>query len=122
MLLKKLPGVFVLFCVLGSLLAGPSDAAVNAKKRKYNKNAPPPAGWQYEPGYTLWRLQRGLDPAVANYKKYRRDRAWIRRHRKGFNPGALVVDGLDWTEAEIAEFLERYNEYFRFHPSGLADD
>ncbi|MDR1873851.1 MAG: hypothetical protein LBQ90_02395 [Synergistaceae bacterium] len=116
--MRRLLGALLLLCVWSSLLAGPVDAAVNAKKRKYNKNALP-VGWRYEAGYTLWRMQRGLASNPASYRKYRRDSAWIRSHRRGFQPGATVIDGLDWTEKEIAEFWERYNEYFRFHPAGV---
>ncbi|MDR3230232.1 MAG: hypothetical protein LBT65_02235 [Synergistaceae bacterium] len=118
--LRRVCGLLVLACLLGSLFLGAADAAVNAKKRKYNKNALP-SGWQYEPGYTLWRLQQGLVANPNTYRKYRRDKVWNQQHHKGFRPGVMVVDGLDWTEEEIAKFWESYNEYFKFHPSGVEN-
>ena len=37
-----------------------SSAAINRNKQKHLKKNLPPLGWEYQAGYTLWRLERGL--------------------------------------------------------------
>lgn len=115
--MKKIFGVLVLVCLLGSFFVSAAEAATaNAKKRKYNKNALP-YGWQTEFGYTLWRTQRGLAATHQTYRKYRRE--------KSRNPsnsiGEYAVDGIDWTNEEVAKFWENYQEWFKFHPSGIEE-
>ena len=116
--MKRIFGVLVLVCLLGSFFVNMADAAtVNAKKRKYNKNALP-YGWQSEFGYTVWRMQRGLMATRQTYMKYRREKA----RNPSNSIGEYVTDGLDWTNEEVAKFWEDYQEWLKFHPSGVAED
>ena len=107
-------GVFAFF-------AGGAEAAYNAKKAKYNKNALPP-GWRYEAGYTLWRAQRKLAPNRMTYQKYRREKAWFRKRKAGRRVEEIVADTLDWTVDEIEKFWGEYEELLEFHPSGVTDE
>jgi hypothetical protein len=86
----------------------------------YNKNALP-AGWQYEAGYTLWRMQRNLPVNPQTYKKYRRDRAWSNKMHRNHRTEEIVLDTVDWSAEEVALFWQNYQEFFKFHPSGLED-
>ena len=90
------------------------------KNLTYNKNALP-AGWQYEAGYTLWRMERGLSANRQTYRKYTRDRAWRNNLHRYSREEEIVLDSLDWTTEEIALFWKNYEELFRFHPAGRDD-
>ena len=62
--MKRITGrailALLLAAAIGAALVLGADAASGARKRARLKNAPPP-GWQFEVGYTLWRVERGLD-------------------------------------------------------------
>jgi hypothetical protein len=88
------------------------------KNLAYNKNALP-AGWQYEAGYTLWRVERGLPANRHTYRRYKRDRAWQNKMRREHRTEDIVLDTLDWTTEEIALFWENYEDLFKFHPAGV---
>ena len=90
------------------------------KNLTYNKNALP-AGWKYEAGYTLWRIERKLPANQHTYRKYKRDRAWRNNLHRRNRAGEIVLDSLDWTAEEIALFWKSYGELFKFHPAGIDD-
>ena len=90
------------------------------KNLAYNKNAFP-AGWQYEAGYTAWRVHRKLPVNLNTYRKYRNDKAWHNRMRHYYRPEQLLLNTLDWTTEELTLFLQQYQDYFRFHPAGYED-
>ena len=116
--MRKIVSLFFLFCLLGGVFLGTSDAAVNAKNPKYNKNYFP-AGWQYEPSYTVWRMQKGLSANRVTYRRYRKDKARQTEMQKYHKPEELLLNTLDWTTAEVAKFWETYEEYLKFHPAGV---
>lgn len=116
--LKRIIVVLLLLTMTGGIFPDEAPAATtNAKKRSYNKNALP-YGWKTEPGYTLWRLQRGLAAHPQSYRKYRREK----KHNPSNSIGEYTMDGLNWTNEEIAKFWEDYQEWFKFHPAGVTDD
>jgi hypothetical protein len=88
------------------------------KNLAYNKNALP-AGWKYEAGYTLWRMERGLAANRHTYRRYKQDRAWQKQMRSKHPVEDIALDSLDWTAEEIALFWENYRELFKFHPAGV---
>ncbi|MDR2179097.1 MAG: hypothetical protein LBP21_02195 [Synergistaceae bacterium] len=88
------------------------------KKLAYNKNALP-AGWQYEGGYTLWRMQKGLAANPNTYKKYKRDKGWRNKMHRNHRTEEIVLDTLDWTAEEVALFWQNYQDFFKFHPAGV---
>jgi hypothetical protein len=90
------------------------------KNLAYNKNALP-AGWQYETGYTLWRMNRGLPVNRVTYKKYVKDRNWHNNMNRNYRAEDIVIDSLDWTAEETALFWQNYKEFFQFHPSGIVE-
>jgi hypothetical protein len=90
------------------------------KNLAYNKNALP-AGWQYEAGYTLWRVQRNLPSNIHTYRKYKRDRTWRNNMHRKHRTEEIALDTLDWTAEEVALFWQNYQELFKFHPSGVED-
>ena len=82
------------------------------KNMAYNKNFLP-AGWRYEAGYALWRMNRKAPATPTTYRRYRNDRAWHYRTQRSY-PEELALSTLDWTAEEVALFMD----YFRFHPAG----
>jgi hypothetical protein len=90
------------------------------KNLTYNKNALP-AGWQYEAGYTLWRMQRNMPVNMQTYRKYKRDRAWRNKMHRNHRTEEIVLDTLDWSAEEVALFWQNYQEFLKFHPSGVED-
>jgi hypothetical protein len=90
------------------------------KNLAYNKNALP-AGWKYEAGYTLWRMERGLPVNIQTYRKYKRDKAWRNKMRRNHRTEEIVLDTLDWTAEEVALFWQNYQDFFKIHPSGVED-
>jgi hypothetical protein len=128
-LMKKLMKKFVILVLLalslgswGERLCGaaqtPQNRKLYQKNLTYNKNALP-AGWKYEAGYTLWRIERNLPANRHTYRKYKRDRAWQSQMRREHRAEDIVLDTLDWTTEEIALFWENYRELFQFQPSGV---
>lgn len=120
--MKKILAVVLLLSVLlGSAGVAPSWAAQKMTRRQYkknlayNKNALP-AGWKYEAGYTLWRMQRNLAANQHTYKKYKRDKAWHRNMRNNHRVEDIVLDSLDWTNEEIALFWQNYKDTFNVDP------
>ena len=90
------------------------------KNLAYNKNAFP-IGWQYEAGYTAWRINRKLPVNLNTYRKYKNDKAWHNRMHRLHRPEELLLNTLDWTVEELALFLHEYQDYLKFHPAGYAD-
>ena len=90
------------------------------KNLAYNKNAFP-IGWQYEAGYTAWRMSRNLPVNLNTYRKYRRDKAWHNKMSRHRPTEKFLLDRLDWTTEEIALFLHENRDYFKFHPGGYVD-
>jgi hypothetical protein len=125
----KIPGrnvkrtaIFVILLWLAAgVFAWGAEAAHNAKKAKYNKNALPP-GWRYEAGYTLWRARRNLAANRASYRKYRREKEWLRKRKAGRRAEEIAADTLDWTADEIEKLWEEYGDLLKFHPSGVTDE
>lgn len=112
----RVGGVFVLAALMGAFLAAGSDAAVNRKKRPYLKNVPP-LGWQYQAGYTLWRLERGLEATPQTWKKYVREKKRARKPETVAD--RLLLKSLDWTVEELAALLEGLEDSATFHPAGV---
>jgi len=90
------------------------------KNLTYNKNAFP-AGWKYEAGYTVWRMQRKLPVNLNTYRKYRNDKAWHNRMRSHHRPEELLLNTVDWTIDELAFFIQQHQDLFKFHPAGYED-
>ena len=90
------------------------------KNVAYNKNFLP-AGWQYEAGYAVWRMNRKLPVNRYTYKRYKNDRTWHNRMRRYYRPEQLALNTLDWTVEEIALFIQQNQDYFKFHPAGYED-
>jgi hypothetical protein len=88
------------------------------KNLAYNKNALP-AGWKYEAGYTLWRVERNLPANRHTYRRYKKDRTWHNRMRREHRTEDIVLDTWDWSTEEVALFWENYKELFKFHPAGV---
>jgi hypothetical protein len=105
--MKRAAVFLVLFGMMAGLFAWSAEAAYNAQKARYNKNALPP-GWRYEAGYTLWRARRNLAVSRASYKKYQRERTWFQKRRAARRAEEIAADALDWTVDEIEKFWEEY--------------
>ena len=118
---KKTAIFLILFWMTAGLFVWGAEAAYNAKKAKYNKNALPP-GWRYEAGYTLWRARRNLAANRVTYRKYQREKTWFQKRKGGRPAEEIVADALDWSVDEIEKFWEEYEELFKFHPSGVTDE
>ena len=88
------------------------------KNLAYNKNAFP-AGWQYEAGYTAWRLSRKLPVNLNTYRKYKKDRSWHNKMSLHHRPERLLLSTLDWTTEELALFLREYQDFFRLYPADV---
>ncbi|MDO4786924.1 MAG: hypothetical protein Q4A13_08270 [Fretibacterium sp.] len=116
--LKRLGSILMLAALFGSLLVMGSDAAPNRKKQKYLKNSPP-LGWQYQAGYTLWRLERGLDATPQTWRKYVREKKRIQRRGQENVADKLILNSLDWTIEELAALLDEQKELLKFHPAGV---
>jgi hypothetical protein len=98
----------------------PIDRRQYRKNLAYNKNAVP-AGWQYEAGYAMWRMNRKLPVNLNTYRKYKKDRAWHNRMRNYYRPQQLALNTADWTVEELALFFQQHQDYLRFHPAGYTD-
>ena len=114
--MKRITGrailALLLAAAIGAVLALGADAASSARKRARLKNAPPP-GWQFEVGYTLWRAQRGLDATPQTWKKYQRERKRLAQRGKLRGLDTRLLNSVDWTLEELAEFLEVQQEQMR---------
>jgi hypothetical protein len=121
--LKKSMKILILLVLAAGFFvcACGAEAAYNAGRAKYNKNALPP-GWRYEAGYTLWRARRNLAVNRATYKKYQREKAWFRKRKAGRRVEEIVADTLDWTVDEIEKFWEEHEELLKFHPWGTVEE
>ena len=108
------------FCTTALAESPTFDRGRYRKNLAYNKNAFP-AGWQYEAGYTAWRMNRKMAVNHNTYRKYRNDKAWHNRMRRYHSVEMFLLDQVDWTVEEIALFMREYENYFRFHPGGYAD-
>ena len=108
------------FCASSWAAQSPVDRRLYEKNLRYNKNAFP-AGWQYEAGYTAWRIQRKLPANFNTYRKYRNDKVWRDRMHRYHRPEEILLNTLDWTAEEIAFFMHRNQDYFKFHPAGYED-
>ena len=116
-----LAGAFLLvFCAPALAAQPPADRRLYEKNLRYNKNAFP-AGWQYEAGYTAWRIQRKLPANLNTYRKYRNDKVWRNKLHRYHRPEEILLDTLDWTVEEVALFMRQYQDYLKFHPAGYAD-
>ena len=93
---------------------GSSDAAVKSKV----KSGRPPLGWQYEPGYTLWRLERNLGVNVQIWKKYVREKKWKQNRGDENLAEKLILNPIDWVYGETTYFLDSNSNLFRFQPAG----
>ena len=87
----------------------------------YSKNAFP-AGWKYEAGYTVWRVNRKLPANLNTYRRYRNDRAWHNRMHRYHRPEEILLNTLDWTVEEVALFMQQNQDIFKFHPAGYEND
>ncbi|NLL36430.1 MAG: hypothetical protein GX256_02770 [Fretibacterium sp.] len=105
----------LLACLYAFLLFGAE--AATTKKRRPLKNAPPPPGWQYEMGYALWRLEKGVKATPLTWKHYQREKRWQQQRGKEGLSEKLISKPLDWTLEELAFFLKEQNG-LRFHPAG----
>ena len=94
-----------LAATIGATLTMGADAAMNARKRAYQKNAMP-VGWKYEAGYTVWRAKRGVAATPQTWRKYVRERERLARRGKLRGLDVKVLDALDWTVEEVATFLD----------------
>jgi hypothetical protein len=119
--LRKTAVFLILLWTLLGIFAWGAEAAYNAKKAKYNKNALPP-GWRYEAGYTLWRAKRKFAANRVSYRKYRREKAWFQQRKTGRPVEEIIADTLDWTADEIVKFWEEHGELLEFHPSGVVKE
>jgi len=86
----------------------------------YNKNFLP-AGWQYEAGYAIWRMNRNLQVNRHTYKRYKNDRAWHSAMQRYYRPQQIALNTVDWTVEELALFLRQHQDYLKFHPAGFED-
>ena len=114
------PALLICFCASAWGAQPPLDRRQYIKNLRYNKNAFP-VGWQYEAGYTVWRIQRKLPANLNTYRKYRNDKAWRSRLHRNHRPEEIVLNTLDWTVEEAALFMRQYQDYLKFHPAGYAD-
>lgn len=112
--MKRITGRAILALLLASAIGAAlgADAASSARKRARLKNTPPP-GWQFEVGYTLWRAQRGLDATPQTWKKYQRERKRLAQRGKLRGLDTRLLNSVDWTIEELAEFLEVQQEQMR---------
>ena len=115
---QKWLAALLMCCCIAVLFVSGSEA-VNAKRRKAFKNAPPPPGWQYEMGYTLWRLEKGLPVSAVNWKHYVREKKWRQQRGKETFSEKIVLNSLDWTIEELASFLKEQDAFLRPQPAGL---
>ena len=102
----------LLAALIGATLVVGADAAMNARKRAYLKNARPP-GWKYEMGYTLWRASRGLPATPQTWSKYVREKKRLAQQGKLRGLDQKLLNGVDWTVEEVATFLEAQQEAMR---------
>ena len=112
------------FCGLLTFTVPAAEARMTRQQYRknlaYNRNALP-AGWRYEAGYTLWRMQRNLPINQHTYRRYRREKTWRNNRQQNNRAEDIVLNSLDWTVEEIALFWQNYGELFRFHPAGIDD-
>jgi len=106
------------FCAAGWAGEPIMDRRQYRKNLAYNKNAFP-IGWQYEAGYTAWRINRNLPVHLNTYRKYKNDKAWHNRMRIHHNPEKFLLDTLDWTTGELALLWQEYQDFLKFHPGGV---
>lgn len=114
----RVGGVLALAVWLGVSFAAGSEAAVNRKKRQYLKNVPP-LGWQYQAGYTLWRLERGLNATPQTWRKYVREKKRLQKAGQETIADKLLLKSLDWTVEELAALLEGLEDTSAFQPAGV---
>ena len=105
------------FCVSSWAEQPPADRKFYEKNLRYNKNAFP-IGWQYEVGYAVWRMDRKLPVNLNTYRMYRRDKAWRHKMHRYYRPQELLLNTIDWTTEEAAFFIQRNQDYLKFHPAG----
>lgn len=116
--LFRLVGMAALAALIGCFCISDADAAVNKKKKKYLKNVFP-TGWQYQAGYTLWRLQRGLDVNPQTWRKYVREKKWRQNRGQENAADKLILKSLDWTVEELATLLKELEDTMTFRPAGV---
>ena len=78
-----------------------------------------PLGWRYEAGYTLWRMNRNLPANPITYRQYQNDGMWHYRMRNYHRAEEFLLNTIDWTVEEIAFFMHRHQDLFKFHPAGI---
>ena len=118
--MKKTFCAILLLGFLAVFSALPAEAVPSKKKAVQGNSFP--SGWQYEAGYTYWRMQKGLPANRTTYKRYRRDRLWHNKMHNRYRTGEVVLDALDWTVIEGVKLLERNEDWLKFHPAGLESE
>lgn len=116
--LMRIGVVLALVMGIGISFASGTEAAVNRKKRQYLKNVPP-LGWQYQAGYTLWRLERGLNATPQTWRRYVREKKRIQKSGQETIADKLLLKSLDWTVEELAALLEGLEDTSVFRPAGV---
>lgn len=115
-------GRMVIFAALiGGVCISGSDASADRKKQKYLKNTFP-AGWQYQAGYTLWRLERGLGVSPKTWRRYVREKKWAQKKGQEGVADKLILKSLDWTVEELAALLDEFEDTVTFQPAGVGTE
>lgn len=116
--LTRLGAAIALAVTISFLCVADSGAAINRNKQKCLKKNLPPLGWEYQAGYTLWRLERGLAATPQTWRKYVRERKWKQKRGRKSLADKLILKSLDWTAEELAALLAELEETVAFHPAG----
>ena len=116
--LTRLGAALALAAAVSFLCVADSGAAINRNKQKCLKKNLPPLGWEYQAGYTLWRLERGLAATPQTWRKYVRERKWKQKRGRKSLADKLILKSLDWTAEELAALLAELEETVAFHPAG----
>nr|WP_314716703.1 hypothetical protein [uncultured Fretibacterium sp.] len=116
--LMRLGAVIALAAAMSFSCVADSSAAINRNKQKYLKKNLPPLGWEYQAGYTLWRLERGLAATPQTWRRYVREKKWSQQRGKESAADKLILKSLDWTTEELAALLAELEETVSFQPAG----
>ena len=116
--LTRLGAALALAAAVSFLCVADSGAAIDRNKQKYLKKNIPPLGWEYQAGYTLWRLERGLAATPQTWRKYVREKKWKQKRGRESMADKLILKSLDWTTEELAALLAELEETVSFQPAG----
>jgi len=106
------------FCTTVWAINQPAMSRQQLRRNVAYRNALP-LSWRYEAGYALWRISRNMPANPISYRKYRNDRVWHQRMHHHYGTERFLLNTIDWTVEEVAIFMHRYQDLFKFHPAGI---